>query len=711
MNNLNEIIIASGTPYPLGASKQLIGWNFAICVKGITSLTFCLFNSNNFSPIARFKLDPERNRTGDVWHLFIDKLPGQLCYAYLATYPEEQHLPPKLLSDPYAQVIHNTHTWGEEKIQPYPLALVPIPHPFNLETVVQDDKLMQDFDLESLLKDCVNLSSSPAVSKFNWEDDKAPRTAMKDSIIYEMHVRGFTQDPSSHVKHRGTYLGIIEKIPHLLNLGVTAVELLPVHEFNECEYAKRTPLGDRLYNYWGYSTVNVFSPMQRYASSGDPFAADIEFKTMVKALHKEGIEVILDVVFNHTAEGSILGPTFSYRGLDPHAYYMINSQGTYLDFSGCGNTFSCNHPIGLELILQSLRFWVVERHIDGFRFDLATIFLRDPEGRPMNPSPLLNAITLDPILAETKLIAEPWDAGGLYKVGSFAPPRSRWAEWNGSYRDDIRSFIRGDPHAKNLFATRICGSQDIYAAHATPCASINFVTCHDGFSLMDLVSYNDKHNFDNVEGNRDGTNDNRSWNCGAEGQTKDQNILAMRQRQIRNFHVALMISQGVPLVLMGDEYGHTKNGNNNAWCQDNEFNWFSWDQLEEKKSFYRFYKELIHLRKDHPQLRKGAFLTHQDIRWHGLDGNAPQWDRDDKFVAFTMIDPLDQNDLYIAFNAAPNEILNTLPNPPQGKRWYWIVATHNAPPEDFFAEADSPQAPTAITMLPYSAVILKALKK
>lgn len=663
----------SGTPYPLGATKQSNGWNFAIYAKETSSLSLILLDISA-SIVKEIPLDAQSNRTGNVWHILLANLPEkQLCYAYSVTYPKETQLSPKILSDPFAKVLQGSHVWGKTKGPFYPLALLP--------------------DLPS----------------FDWENDRSPQTPMKDTIIYEMHVRGFTQHPSSHVKHRGTYLGLIEKIPHLVDLGITAVELLPIHEFNECEYSRRNPsTHEQLYNYWGYSTVNFFSPMQRYASSDEPFAADHEFKTMVKALHKAGIEVILDVVFNHTAEGSILGPTLSYRGLDPNTYYIIDSQGHYRDFSGCGNTFNCNHPIAMELIIQSLRFWVTERHVDGFRFDLATIFMRDGHGDLALPSPLLNAITADPILSETKLIAEPWDAGGLYKVGSFALPGTRWAEWNGSYRDDIRSFIRGDSRAKNLFATRLCGSQDIYGKGLTPFASVNFVTCHDGFSLADLVSYNHKHNLANGENNRDGTNDNRSWNCGAEGPTEDLEIADIRQRQMRNFHVALMLSKGIPMLLMGDEYGHTKQGNNNAWCQDNELNWFLWDDLE-NIPFYRFYKKLIQFRKKHLQLNKDAFLTEKDIIWHGSDGNAPKWDQDNKFVAFTLVDSLHREDLYVAFNASDQDVSTTLPNSSKGKHWHWIVATHHNPPEDFYDELKSPLAQSKIAMPPYSSVVLKAI--
>ena len=654
---MTNIIFSSGTPYPLGVTPRDRGWNFAIYAKDVTSLSLCLFHDDK-SLFQEIPLDGNKHRTGNVFHIHAENLPDNLSYGYRAG--------KRLLSDPFAKAIHCGNTWNEAKDALYPLGNVP--------------------------------SNIP----FDWEDDRSPNVPAQDTVLYEMHVRGFTRHPSSNTPHAGTYLGIIEKIPHLHSLGVTSVELLPIHEFNECEYNRPNPLTHKpLCNYWGYSTVNTFSPMKRYASSNNPHAAVDEFKTMVKALHKQGIEVILDVVYNHTAEGSIQGPTYSYRGLDPHAYYMINPHGKYLDFSGCGNTFNCNHPVAIELIIASLRYWVTEMHVDGFRFDLATIFLRDPAGHLMPSSPLVNAITLDPILSSAKLISESWDAGGAYRVGSFAPAHSRWAEWNGHYRDDIRSFIKGDSHAKNLFATRLCGSQDMYGKGHSPCTSVNFVTCHDGFSLADLVAYNQKHNAANGEHNRDGTNDNRSWNCGVEGVTTNDEILALRQRQMRNFHVALMVSQGIPMVLMGDEYAHTKQGNNNAWCQDNELNWFLWDKLEQETAFHRFYRLMIQFRNVHPQLHTGHFLTDKDIVWHGLKPNIPEWDADNKFIAFEL------KGLYIAFNANKEKATVTLPPASQGHAWHWVVATYNAPPDDFFEGPNTPPAPAEITMLPFSAIILK----
>ncbi len=505
-----------------------------------------------------------------------------------------------------------------------------------------------------------------------------------------MHVRGFTRDDSSKVQHPGTYLGLIEKIPYLKELGVNAVELLPIHEFNEKEAVQINPLTkQKLCNYFGYSTVNFFSPMNRYASQSNQDKALIEFKTMVRELHKNGIEVILDVVYNHTFEGNHQGPVLSFRGFDAPAYYMIDAQGNYLNFSGVGNTVNCNHPVSWELILQSLRYWVTEMHVDGFRFDLASILTRGENGAPLAYPPMVEAISRDPILSHTKLIAEAWDAGGLYQVGGFYHG-TRWSEWNGKYRDVVRRFIKGTPGHKMAFATALCGSQDLYGWGRAPICSVNFITAHDGFSLADLVTYNEKHNESNGEENRDGFDHNDSWNCGIEGHSLNKKIVNLRERQIRNFHFALMISQGIPMVLMGDEYAHTRHGNNNTWCQDNELNWFLWNRLDIRPGFNRFFRSLIQFRKDHPLLKRETFLEDKDITWHGITPDKPEWGNENHLVAFTLNS--DQGpDIYIAFNAG--HILQTLTIPPAGtgKNWFWVVNTYNTSPEDFFDEGHRPK--------------------
>ena len=519
-----------------------------------------------------------------------------------------------------------------------------------------------------------------------------------------MHVRGFTQDPSSNVVDRGTFLGIIEKIPYLKSLGINAVELMPIHEFNENDNSNRDPTtNETLCNYWGYSTVNFFSPMSRYGTGKK--SALHEFKTLVKALHAHGIEVILDVVYNHTAEGNGEGSIISFKGLENSVYYMLGPNGEYYNFSGCGNTLNCNNPLVRELIRDSLRYWVTEMHVDGFRFDLASILTRSHDGIVLSNPPLIEAITLDPILANTKLIAEAWDAGGLYQVGTF-PAMGTWAEWNGKYRDSIRRFVKGTDEEVGSFATRICGSEDLYGKGRLPSHSINFVTAHDGFTLSDLASYNQKHNEPNGENNRDGTDDNESWNCGEEGTTNDPEVIALRKRQMKNFHLALMVSQGVPMILMGDEYGHTKLGNNNSWGHDSRLNWFQWDTLDENQDFFRFYRMAIDFRKKHPVLTRTRFLTEHDITWHGVEPGKPDWSSKSRFIAFTLPDPINNYTLYIAFNAYYRELIIHLPW--RDTLWHQMAYTMLPPPKDIVEEreAETLQGKT-FTLAPYSALILK----
>lgn len=653
---------SKGSPQPFGAQASVAGVNFSIVSVHAQSMTLCLFSpENNRLPVSEYHLDPLLNKTGNVWHIFIHDLPLDFLYLYRVNGRSDS------LLDPYAREVITTHTWGANNAAYSPLCGITIEN------------------------------------TFDWQSDLLPGISAKDLVIYEMHVRGFTQDASSGVKNPGTYLGVIEKIPHLLDLGVNAVELMPIHEFNECEVKRINPLTkQRLYNYWGYSTVNFFSPMQRYASNNNRGAAINEFQTMVRELHRNGIEVILDVVYNHTSE--------SIKGLDNHLYYIMDDQGRYLDYSGCGNTFNCNHPVARELILDSLRYWVSEMHVDGFRFDLASILTRGTKGHPLLFSPLIERISYDPILANVKLIAEPWDVAGLYQVGSFfSQGGGRWSEWNARYRDVVRNFIKGTGH-KGAFGTNISGSQDLYHSDSPTC-SINFVVAHDGFTLMDLVSYLRKHNLGNGEDNRDGLNNNDSWNCGVEGQTSNHAINAIRQRQMRNFHLALMISQGTPMIFMGDEYAHTKLGNNNPWCQDNTLNWFLWDNLAQHKDFYRFYRGLIHFRKDHAILKEDRFLTPQDIEWHGLELGHPTWNVQDHFVAFTLKDRYKGEDLYVAFNAGKEPVqveLPTLRNLPIGMQWRWVVNTGAEPPNDFFETAEGHTVEeTQFEMLPYSALMLK----
>ena len=667
--------ISPGKPYPLGANELQEGVNFAIAAKNAKKLFLCFFQEGKREeepPLAEIELDPILNKTGDVWHIFIKGLPPFAVYGYRLISDLAQNNS-YLLLDPYAKIVASHDSWGSDPLQPY--------RP---------------------------LGRTPGPSSFDWQGDKFPKIESSDLILYEVHVRGFTNDPSSAVAHKGTFLGLIEKIPYLKELGINALEIMPIHEFNENENIRINPkTKKKLFNYFGYSTVNYFSPMNRYCSlkeNGDPL---IEFKTMVRELHKAGIEVILDVVYNHTAEGGISGPLLSFRGFNDHAYYMINEEGDYLNFTGCGNTVHANHPLSQELIINSLRYWVAEMHVDGFRFDLASALTRAGDGTPLNPAPIIEAISLDPVLSETKLIAEAWDSAGLYQVGGFYPG-SRWLEWNGRYRDVVRRFIKGTPGQKTRFATAICGSQDLYGWRGTPACSVNFITCHDGFTLSDLVAYNEKHNEENGEDNRDGFDHNDSWNCGKEGPCGNKKTLNLREHQMRNFHFALMISQGVPMIFMGDEYGHTRRGNNNPWCQDNELNWFLWDHQEAHPGFNRFFRSLIQLRKNHPLLRKTSFLTDKDITWHGTAPLKPLWNIDNGLLAFTLND-IEGPSLYIAFNARSDAEPIEIPSAKAGKKWNWVVNTHGVPPNDYFEEKERPELLSPFYSMPaFSALLLEA---
>ncbi|PIA47151.1 hypothetical protein AQUCO_01400091v1 [Aquilegia coerulea] len=554
--------VSAGQGFPLGVSETERGINFALFSQHASVVTLCLSISERKTlgevdaEVVELPLDPSVNKTGDVWHICVEDLPRHsVLYGYRLDGPREWQQGHRfdssiVLIDPYAKQVEGRRYFGDAGNKM--------------------SKFLGTYDFTSL--------------PFDWGDNYLqPSIPEKDLVIYEMNVRAFTADESSGLDPdiRGSYLGVIEKIPHLLGLGINAVELLPVFEFDELELQRHPNPRDHMINTWGYSTINFFAPMSRYASAGvGPVAAQREFKQMVKALHASGIEVILDVVYNHTNEADDVIPyTTSFRGIDNKVYYMLDVNGQYLNFSGCGNTLNCNHPVVMELILDSLRHWVIEYHVDGFRFDLASVLCRGTDGSPLNAPPLIKAIAKDDILSKCKIIAEPWDCGGLYLVGSF-PNWDRWAEWNGKYRDDVRRFIKGDSGMKGNFATRVAGSADLYKVNKRkPYHSVNFIIAHDGFTLHDLVSYNVKHNDANGEGGNDGCNDNFSWNCGYEGDTADTNIEALRSRQMKNFHLALMISQGTPMMLMGDEYGHTRYGNNNSYGHDTAINNFQWGQV------------------------------------------------------------------------------------------------------------------------------------
>ncbi len=673
--------ILKGSPTPLGVTRKQDGFNFALFSEHASGVTLCLFNPGEATPFQEINLDPKMNKTDKVWHVLIKGLATNLEYGYRVDGPMQ---PEKglffnknlIVSDPYALSLATSHVWG----QGFPPNAPPPRGRIVIDT------------------------------HFNWDNTQPPRIPTEHLIIYEMHVRAFTYHSSSRVPAPGTFLAMIDKIPYFKEIGVNCLELMPIFEFNECENPRKNPLnGEQLYNYWGYSTVNFFSPMSRYAFKEERLAAIEEFKTMVREMHRNKIEVILDVVYNHTAEGNENGPVFSFRGIDNPDYYMMTEGSKFQNFTGCGNTFNCNHPACQQFIIDSLRYWVLEMGVDGFRFDLASIFTRDPTGKPIDKPPVIHAINRDPALANVKLIAEAWDAAGLYQVGSF-PGEGKWLEWNGVYRDSVRRFIKGSDGCAGSFANALCGSQNIYGKEHSPYHSVNFITAHDGFTLRDLVSYNSKHNEANGEENRDGADNNDSWDCGAEGETHDHGVLQLRERQMRNFHVALMLSLGTPMILMGDEYGHTRKGNNNTWCQDNELNWFLWDKIQHDSGFFRFFKLMIHFRKRHSILGRAEFLSNDEIDWHGQQPFKPNWDPSVRMVAYTLKDARSHEFLYVAFNAHFHHTDITLPPPPPHKHWYKVIDTYATSPGDFIEDPKNhPHLKHTYSLPPYSALVLQAL--
>ena len=551
-----------------------------------------------------------------------------------------------------------------------------------------------------------------APAAYDWEEDWPLRRPFARTIIYEMHVRGFTQHPSSAVAdaRRGTYAGVIDKIPYLQDLGITAVELLPIFQFD----SQDAP--DGRCNYWGYQPVSFFAPHQAYSSRPDALGALDEFRDMVKALHRAGIEVILDVVFNHTTEGGQTGPTLCYRGLANDVYYTLQpDKSLYADFSGCGNTLNANQPIVRRLIQDSLRYWVTQMHVDGFRFDLASILSRDEAGQPLQNPPVLWDIESDPALAGTKLIAEAWDAAGLYQVGSFVG--DTWQEWNGRFRDDVRQFWKSDDRTGPALATRLLGSPDLFAhEEREPEQSINFVTCHDGFTLNDLVSYNRKHNEANGEQNRDGSNDDSSWNCGVEGPTDDPDVDALRDRQMKNFLTVLMLAAGTPMLLMGDEMRRSQGGNNNAYCMDDEANWLDWRLLERHAGLHRFVKHLTALRlrpeivDESKRLSLNQLLQWAHIEWHGVALGRPDWSDGSHSLAFTARTPYWQFAVHGMFNAYWEPLTFELPpGPDEPHRWQRCVDTALPSPDDICMLEDAPPVSDSYRVQPRSCVMLVSL--
>jgi isoamylase len=670
--------VRTGSPLPLGTQEEGGGVNFAIFSRYASRVRLELFDHpEDAAPARVIDLDSTRNRTGDVWHVWVEGIgPGQL-YGYRVDgpyKPSEGHRFNfnRLLLDPFATAISRLPPWDFASARGYD------------PSAPEQDLALSNLDNSRSMPKCVFVNEP-----FEWDGDQPPRYPWSKIVIYETHVRGFTVHPKSEVDHPGTYRGLMEKIPYLKELGVTAVELMPVQEFNETSVTRNNPqTSQALRNYWGYDPVAFFAPKASYSSSGGLGQQKLEFKEMVRAFHIAGIEVILDVVFNHTAEGDELGPTLCFRGMDNTIFYTLaGDKRYYKDYTGTGNTVNANHPVVRDHILAALRYWMVEMHVDGFRFDLASVLGRDGAGKLLANAPLLERIAEDPILRDVKIIAEAWDAAGAYEVGSFS--ERRWAEWNGRYRDDVRRFWRGDDGMLGLFASRICGSADIYGKSGKgPEGSINFVTCHDGFTLNDLVSYRYKHNEANGENNHDGTDANFSQNCGFEGETADPAIETSRKRQIKNFLLTLLISRGVPMLLGGDEFRRTQRGNNNAYCQDNETSWVDWTHLEQHREIFRFTRGMIAFRRAHSVLTTEEFYTGAEIQWFGSQGGLPNWADPRCKTLACLIHENGQDGLYLMFNAATRETDFGLPTLPQGFRWHLAVDTSRSAPQDLFAAGE-----------------------
>ena len=638
-----------------GAMMLPVGVNFTVHTHYGTSCTLLLFHRDAVEPYARLPF-PDAYKIGDVYSMIVFGLDiEEFEYAYQIDGPYEPENGlvfnrNAILLDPYARSVAGQRLWGDRKLGGYHAR------------VVRD--------------------------VFDWGEMPQSTRTMSDLIIYELHVRGFTYHPSSGVTHRGTFAGLMEKIPYLKELGINAVELMPIFEFDETMNSREAG-GKTLYDYWGYNTVGFFAPNTSYISTDEYNQEGTELKELIKAFHDNGIEVILDVVFNHTAEGNELGPTFCFKGFDNKVYYMLTPEGNYYNFSGCGNTLNCNNPIVRLLILECLRYWAVSYRIDGFRFDLASILGRHEDGSPLNNPPLLELLATDPVLRNVKLIAEAWDAGGMYQVGKF-PASKRWAEWNGRYRDSIRSFLKGDSWCCWDAARSISGSGDLYGGYysdnnnnyAGYNSCVNFLTCHDGFTLYDLYSYNEKHNEENGWNNTDGSNDNRSWNCGVEGDTDDPDVLSLRFRMMRNACAVLMCSRGTPMFFAGDEFGNSQSGNNNAYCQDNEISWLDWGLLEKNRDFFEFFKFMIHYRLKHPVIRKklpDAICGMAPLRTHCTNPEEADIPRDAMTFAVSFAGyntETGKDDLvYVAINTYWEDVQVTVPELGHHCAWYLSVNT------------------------------------
>jgi len=696
-----------GTALPLGPRCLPEGVNFSLFSRNATEMDLLIFaNPRDAEPAFEYWLDPRVNRTGDIWHIFVKGLGPGAFFLWRANGPYLptkglRFNPNKLLIDPYARAVSGEPAWDFEAARAYDSASPEL-----------DLSFSSACDAASLPK-CV-----VAADDFDWKGDRPLNYPLRHCVIYETHVKGLSRDASSGVAHPGTFRGVVESIPYLKRLGVTSLELLPVQEFNEAENPRSNPRsGERLSNYWGYSTVAFFAPNGSYSSAGSNGEQVAEFKYMVRELHAAGLEVILDIVFNHSAEGNELGPSLSFRGLDNQIYYILDEdRRRYRNFSGCGNTLNCNHPVVRGLIMDCLHYWVADMHVDGFRFDLGSILGRDQHGKLLENPPVIEQIAEDPLLRNTKIIAEAWDAGGAYQVGWF--PGGRWAEWNDRFRDDVRRFWRGDERAVQAFATRVTGSSDLYLRDGRkPFHSINYVTCHDGFTLNDLVSYNGKHNEENGEGNRDGNDSNFSFNYGYEGHSTNPAIKAARNRQVKNFLSTLLLSIGTPMILGGDEFRRSQGGNNNAYCQDNETSWYDFRLSLEHADIERLVRELAAFRLRHPAFRRPEFFTGKDadynavpdITWFDEEGRNPDWARVEKRIAWRIdgsradtLSDRDDSDFYVMCNASADPCVFKVGPAPLNRHWFRVLDTAAEPPRDFLA-AGSEEALVPQTSYPMAA--------
>lgn len=682
IDTVNGFQIRPGFFREFGAVAIPGGVNFTIHTHGATSCELLLFHRKAEEPYAVIPF-PESYRIGFCYSMIVFDLDiEEFEYAYRldGPYDEKKGLrfdKNKILLDPYARAVTGQSQWG---------------HVNNAQHGYRARVVQSNFD---------------------WGDQRHHSIPMEDLIIYELHVRGFTMDESSGVKHHGTFEGLREKIPYLKELGINAVELMPIFEFDEMRDVRLIDENE-LIDFWGYNPVSFFAPNTSYCSSMEYNREGLELKTLIKDLHDNGIEVILDVVFNHTAEGNEFGPCFSFKGFDNNIYYMLTPDGHYYNFSGCGNTLNCNHPVVRDMILECLRYWVIEYRVDGFRFDLASILGRNDDGTPLSQPPLLRSLAFDSILGNVKLIAEAWDAGGLYQVGSF-PSWKRWAEWNGRYRDDMRRFLKGDDFLARTASARITGSPDLYdPAYRGGNASINFLTCHDGFTLYDLYSYNQKHNEANGWGNTDGADDNNSWNCGVEGETDDPAILALRKRLMKNACAILLCSRGTPMFLSGDEFADTRYGNNNPYCQDNLISWLDWSLLKKNKDLFDFFQYMIRFRKDHPVIRKDlepSYLGVPAMSTHGLTPDETNFSGDSHVVCVRFAgynETTQKEDLvYLAVNSGWFPVTLTLPELPE--HYKWKVAVNTGDPKcQFFHKNSMPTVESKIFLGERSVIIFVA---